>query len=219
MAEELQVDDYAYIVYAMGDLPDSPFDPPMYHGRNMRATYQYKFRTGDLKIILDPEVAAHAICMVIAFGILIPGAIAVARFRKGKGPAFLHNAWIKAYWFQIHIGMNITATAISFIAFMFGLFWIGTHYYTAHMAIGIITMCLTILQPINGWARPKKHSPITTFYGQPTRFMWESYHLWVGRLFPIFGWINMIIGVTITEWTNLLILILFVPFGFASITL
>ncbi len=164
----------------------------------------------------------HTWFMAIPFGLFLPLGIVVSRWRN-PGPPWLRKLGakqIRRKWLDIHVILNITSSVFIFFSFAIGYFYLGTHTYKTHQYLGIISACLVILQPLNGWFRAKKKSdldiPDNTFLGNPKRWAWEKFHYTSGGCLVLTGLTNCIIGVYITPLNSLWIFLILIPVSLTS---
>lgn len=122
-------------------------------------------------LILDISYAklAHALCMLLGWGILIPSGTAIAAgLRKGIGDPL---------WFKLHRYTQVLGLFVAIAGFIIALTrftWGLTSQSEAHAILGTVVMALGLLQPLNGILRPKK--------GAPSRVSWELLHKGSGYL-------------------------------------
>jgi len=164
-----------------------------YHGSNRGFTQNYSF-TGQIHLDTDSTglvvvektyatfVAWHACMMFLAFGILLPFGLFIARFLK--------SFW---WWFPLHIAVQILSVTLTFIAFTLIVletpekvsftFW--------HSYIGLAALILI-------WFSP--------FLGLISHFMWDpnrssiplfpdKIHWYVGRLGILVGFAAIYLGI------------------------
>ena len=159
----------------------------------------------------------HTWFMVIPFGLLLPLGIVVSRWRDPEPPWLrkLGTKQIRNKWLDMHVILNITSAICIFFSFTIGYFYLGTHTYKTHQYLGIISACLVILQPLNGWFRAKKKSdldiPDNTFLGNPKRWAWEKFHYTSGGGLVLIGWTNCVIGVYIVPLNSLWLFLILIP--------
>lgn len=108
---------------------------------------------------------AHAILMVLAWALLAPLGILIARLvRRGK----LEDLKIGSNqsWFVLHRGLMVTAVTITIISLIIIMVNRGGWSKSAgtHAILGIITVVLAILNPIGAFFRPDKFSVNRVFF-------------------------------------------------------
>ena len=131
-------------------------------------------------------IVAHAALMALAWGLFFPGAALVAR--HGRDPP---GQWVAAIfpvggsaWFKTHLALVTVALVCVVVAF--GIIYAhigssgGEHFEGGHQKLGLATLILLFLQPLNGVLRPPKakHGEANT----GVRKAWEFGHKWLGRL-------------------------------------
>lgn len=116
---------------------------------------------------------AHAICMLVGWGILLPLGAGVAAGLKGRLGAPL--------WFRIHVSLQVLGliSAIVGISIAFANFHKLSEYGT-HGRLGLTVMILGVLQPLNGLIRP--HKPAHGEAKSGVRCAWEVLHKGAGWL-------------------------------------
>lgn len=108
---------------------------------------------------------AHAILMVLAWALLAPLGILIARLvRRGK----LEDLKIGSNqsWFVLHRGLMVTAVTITIISLIIIMVNRGGWSKSAgtHAILGIITVVLAILNPIGAFFRPDKFTVNRVFF-------------------------------------------------------
>jgi len=132
-----------------------------------------------------PIHLAHAAMMLIGWGILLPIGIMVARFTKkvkaGSKPPF---------WFQYHRIIQGTGLLFALIGFIIALSMVdsGEHFGNRHAKLGLATMIIGLLQPLNALIRPHPE-PRTTM-----RLAWEILHKGLGYLVIIMAMAAIFLG-------------------------
>ena len=120
--------------------------------------------------------------MCIAWGLLLPVGILIARFGKTWGPI----------WFHLHRILNMTGLTVAFAAWIIAITKIAPGVTAAHYNIGMIVMSLALFQPINAAIRP--HPPAKGEAISTKRFIWNLLHHWTGRVAYVLAVINVFIG-------------------------
>mmetsp|Transcript_69441 Transcript_69441/g.104770 ORF Transcript_69441/g.104770 Transcript_69441/m.104770 type:complete len:391 (-) Transcript_69441:64-1236(-) len=141
---------------------------------------------------LRPVILAHGSLMMIAWGLLLPSGVIIAKFLKHRPDGL---------WFRIHKPLQITGLIIALTGWIIALVNFNvfgdkgyTNYY--HGVMGCTVMTIGLLQPINAFFRPHAPEP-----GEETplpRLLWEVLH-------KSMGWIAVLLAVgTISLGTTLL---------------
>ncbi|KAL4913779.1 hypothetical protein BDW62DRAFT_191869 [Aspergillus aurantiobrunneus] len=127
---------------------------------------------------MSPAVYIHGFLMSAAFLILFPAG--VIAMRSGSPKSFQH-----------HWKLQLLASVFVLIGVAIGL--IRAHTISSpHHCIGIIVAVCSIVQIVLGW----RHHVLFVQIG---RRQWASYcHIWLGRIFLLLGWVNIIIGLLLT---------------------
>jgi len=89
-------------------------------------------------------VISHAVCMMTAFGVLMPCAVLAKIYRRTNNT-----------WFYIHIAFNMTGILLAFSGFVLGISAAKDGNFThIHPIMGLTTMSLVMIQPLNAAIRP-----------------------------------------------------------------
>ena len=119
----------------------------------------------------------HGVLMLLGWGILLPAGVLIARFLKWKGPNGRAPFRNKPLWLKLHIGMQILGLAFGIAGLALALvqFQPLGGSLGGHGLMGLLVSFLGVLQPINGFIRPKKGAILT-----PRRKKWEVIHKGLG---------------------------------------
>lgn len=172
-------------VYASGDVEGAIVEQ---HESTSRGKFTHDFVTGETQkvaIKMPVILVLHAIFMGLAWIILLPAGMLMARYGK--------KTFREGKWFEYHKKLQCTGLGFSLLALLFGLLK-GTQTQLFHFAIGIAIMVIGIFQPVLAYWRPpkKKDVPQST-----NRRLWEYTHKGCGFFCILFGVINVIVGITI----------------------
>ena len=188
---DIKISGQTNVLVASGSVGKDPFlfKP---HGREERKAIKAHFGTGTFVHQVNTYVSLHASLMVIAWAILIPLSLVIARHTKNE---------CHPMWFYLHRALNVVAVASFSVGWAVAIS-IGSKTFKAHLAIGTIACAFGITQPFNAWFRPKKtHGDKVN----PNRHRWELLHVWCGRVGLILALSNMILGWTMFDvslvWT------------------
>ncbi|KAI3677295.1 hypothetical protein L1987_86919 [Smallanthus sonchifolius] len=133
---------------------------------------------------LRPVLAVHGFMMFLAWGMFLPGGILAARYMKHV------NGDV---WFKIHVYSQWSGLTITFLGILFAAAELrGLHIDLLHVKVGIFTVILGCIQPINAYLRPNKgdsgEEPL------PQRIVWEYIHAYCGRLAVFVGFFAIFSG-------------------------
>ncbi|KAI9728470.1 MAG: hypothetical protein M1828_003872 [Chrysothrix sp. TS-e1954] len=126
-------------------------------------------------------VIAHAVLLGLSFAFLMPLAVLLLRV-AGR------------YSFWLHAGIQSLAIMALLAGFPIAIYFSASgdefnSFTQAHQIIGIIAVSASILfQPALGWYHHIRYKKI----GRRTIF--SHVHMWIGRLTPLLGIINIILG-------------------------
>ena len=162
------------------------------HGRDDRRAIKATFGTGTFVHQVNTYISLHAALMVVAWAVLIPLSLVIARYTKNE---------CHPMWFYLHRALNVVAVAAFSISWAVAIS-IGSKTFKAHLAVGTLACALGITQPFNAWFRPKKtHGDKIN----PNRHRWELLHVWCGRVGLLLALSNMVLGWTMFDvalvWT------------------
>ncbi|KAI3677315.1 hypothetical protein L1987_86940 [Smallanthus sonchifolius] len=133
---------------------------------------------------LRPVLAVHGFMMFLAWGMFLPGGILATRYMKHV------NGDV---WFKIHVYSQWSGLTITFLGILFAAAELrGLHIDLLHVKVGIFTVILGCIQPINAYLRPNKgdsgEEPL------PQRIVWEYIHAYCGRLAVFVGFFAIFSG-------------------------
>jgi len=144
--------------------------------------------------LLQP-ILIHGSLMLIGWGLLLPTGAIIARFGKHRP-----NAW----WYKMHRTIQPLGLLFALIAWIIAL-----HNFTTlegeldgrlnkpHALLGMTTMCIGLVQPINAIFRP--HPPKEGEIKSTLRTVWEIGHKGLGWLGILLGVITVAIGTMILQ--------------------
>ena len=154
--------------------------------------------------LTNPFVWAHGVCMLLAWGLLLPGGITIAHFNRSKD-----------WWFSYHKGMQYTGWFLQLAGFGIIAYYKGANQFKGagvgllHMIVGGFVTLLGTAQPLNACCRPHPHSAedLASFRTQPTpcndnRKCWEFLHKGIGYLAAIGGFGNLALAVVMVAETH-----------------
>lgn len=130
--------------------------------------------------------AAHGALMGLAWGVLIPLGVLVARFGRLSDPL----------WFRVHRALNSAGVLLGTLGFVISMLMVSAGRFLAagHSFIGVAVTLLGLAQPIGAMCRP--HAPDKGALASKARRRWELSHKWGGRLAVVLGLVNPFIGLT-----------------------
>jgi hypothetical protein len=112
----------------------------------------------------------------VAWGVLVPLGIVIARFLKGVAPA----SGPAAFWFTWHRRIQTLALVVMLVGFALGVAMTpaGRHFATFHQVAGLVLVIVAVAQPLNACLRPSKGAAGS----QPScaRRVWELGHKGAG---------------------------------------
>lgn len=141
---------------------------------------------------LNQKYYAHASLMLIGWGWLLPSGTLFARF-------FKHRA--NSLWFQIHRGLQSVGLILTIVGWIialrnFNVFQDKGYDSYKHGVLGMVTMCLGCLQPLNAIFRP--HPPAKEGDEKSTaRLLWELLHKSTGYIAIVLAIVTIGYGTTI----------------------
>ncbi|KAL3475422.1 hypothetical protein BJX99DRAFT_158099 [Aspergillus californicus] len=141
---------------------------------------------------MDPIGYVHGLMMATAFLILFPTGVFAMRSGSKKS-------------FQYHWILQAVASVFILVGMALGL--IRAHRIdSVHHWIGLIVAACSIVQIVLGW----RHHVL---FVRIRRRQWASYgHIWLGRVFLLLGWSNIITGLLLTGrgWSWLVVATCFI---------
>jgi hypothetical protein len=150
---------------------------------------------GDGGSSLNTIYIIHGGLMLLGWGFLLPSGAIIAKFFKHRPDGL---------WFQIHKMCQIGGLLIVLISFIIilmnstALSDKGTSSYT-HAVMGVTTMVIGLLQPLNAVFRPKHTEGNKT----RNRFLWEIMHKGLGWGVLFLAIITISIGTTLLSTKNM----------------
>lgn len=173
------------IIFAHGE--DGDLNLVKHHSGNYGAA-KIDWETGKVDKLFkeaDGALYAHIICMILAWGLLLPtGAIISNSYRRYP------------QWLSVHISFQLSGWGFQLIGLSSVIYFLkGFHMHSAHSIVGIIVCFFGTLAPFIGYFRPNK---IPDADEQPLpRKIWQFVHKRMGWLCIALAFINIALGV----WT------------------
>lgn len=130
---------------------------------------------------LDGMLWGHLLCMLAAWGALIPWGVAIAA-RGRSVPGAPEGAW-----FKVHKTLNATGWAVQLLGAALAIIYVSlntTHFSNPHTFIGIVVVGIGTLQPLNAVFRPKHADGEDKSSG---RKAWEILHKGSGYVAVVGG--------------------------------
>ncbi|GMH20853.1 hypothetical protein Nepgr_022695 [Nepenthes gracilis] len=183
-----------HLIYAVGPSgfqPSSPGYLLMQHSTVVSTTLDYT--TGESQAQSSSYRGikrTHGAMSMVAWGILIPIGVMVARYFRGWDPI----------WFYAHATIQVIAFTFGLIGVILGLivYDLLSSHVTTHKGIGMFVLGLGCLQMMAILARPEK--------GTKWRKYWNWCHYFTGRMLMIFAVANAFYGIHLgmegPSWTD-----------------
>ncbi|XXQ31679.1 Cytochrome b561 domain-containing protein [Plasmodiophora brassicae] len=171
-AFDIAPDGQSLVIWAMGNTQTvSQHD---HDNRGQRRIDWKSGRSSTVQVDDSPARKAHGSLMMIAWTVLVPVAVCIARFFKDDDRR----------WFMWHRGLMSLAVVMS----MTGLFIIitsvpsGNHFKSLHSVFGLVIQIVTLLQPI------------IAIFRNTRRALWEKQHRWTAAGLYFFACMNCLLG-------------------------
>lgn len=130
----------------------------------------------------DPKFIGHVITMMLAFGIFMPSAVLASVYKSTSNT-----------WYYVHVCFNITGLVLACCGFILGISLAEDGSFDQiHPILGLTTMALVLLQPVNAAIRP--HYVIDE-HKSTKRLVWEWYHKIMGRIVLMISSITIGFGI------------------------
>jgi hypothetical protein len=129
-------------------------------------------------------ITAHAILGAVAYGVLMVLGSQLALYGKQWG-----------LWFKLHIAMQATGVGLALLTAILGIVSTGGSFSEAHHFLGIITVGLSLFQPILGWLADRmwnaKRSKIP---------IWpDKIHWWFGHIIIALSIASVLTGMVLLK--------------------
>ena len=131
----------------------------------------------------------HGILMILAWSLLIPGGIFVARFTKQA---------LGVWWFRLHWGSMLLGLFFTIVGFALAVSAKTTRHFTGvHNAMGLTVFIVAILQTVLGqWINVR-------FDPKRTEIPWsDRVHWYMGRLLYLAALVNVFLGIFAYKGTD-----------------
>jgi len=134
---------------------------------------------GGLSIPVSSRKYLHGLMMTVAWVILAPLGVYVARFERAREP--------KGWWFRLHRGLLVASVVLTAVGFVLALTMVeGSHFYSMHSKLGLLFSLALVIQPTNAYFRPK--------HGDSSRATWETAHKLLGASLLLGGVVVCLLG-------------------------
>jgi hypothetical protein len=164
----------ATVVYAHGVDGDTTMAPHALSDAGAASVGLGSGAVTALAPLVPPIKMSHATLMGIAWGVLAPLAVVIARYAKTVPPSTGPAAW----WFTRHWQMQVAVVLMSCAGLVLGFLMAppGTHLTAFHHVAGTVVVAAAVLQPLlgNKCVRPPK-TPRSL-----QRLAWEAMHKTLG---------------------------------------
>jgi len=157
------------------------------HGLTSHSSSGYftNFYTGKSTVVLTIR-DAHAIIMLLAWGLCLPVGLLAARYLR---------SFPNALWFKIHRPLQYVGTFLGFIGIIIGYSMVTAQFvHSAHATIGTIIMVFSFFQVLVAFFRPHKDPdhPVSN-----KRIAFELFHHWNGRGLVLLAIVQIYLGIFI----------------------
>lgn len=130
----------------------------------------------------DKYISIHGIVMFSVWGIIVPGAVFIARFTRNIIP----QKWFKFHWgIQQFLASPLTLVGL-ITAFAAG---VRFHAANTHHFLGVVVFGGFIFQLSLGWIHHKLYDPSRKYYP-----WWTKLHWWWGRILILLAFIQILLG-------------------------
>ena len=154
-----------------------------YHGLQARGVKMIDLMDGEnVNPATDIRKQIHAALMILSFGIFIPGGAVVAIFFKKSNPDGSAT--------RLHKTLQSTGIICGIMGVVTAFLYVpaGNHLTKPHHILGITTITLALLQPLNAFFRP---------HASEGRVAWKWVHRLGGSGTLICGIVNIFLGIAI----------------------
>ncbi|RIA99049.1 hypothetical protein C1645_748381 [Glomus cerebriforme] len=155
------------------------------HNAKGRYTLERANSNSAVPIVLskyDRYIMAHGTIMFFVWGIVVPGAIFIARFARNIIPQ---------KWFKLHWGIQqFLASPLTLLGLIMS-FAAGVRFNAAntHHFLGIVVFGGFVFQLSLGWIHHKLYDPSRKYYP-----WWTKLHWWWGRILTLLAFIQILLG-------------------------
>lgn len=136
-------------------------------------------------------VDIHGICMTIAWGLLIPLGIVLAKNKVGTRDT-------PGLWFKVHQYGNILAVILTMVGLAVIVIAYNDagvkHFAIIHAKIGLAVVVICGFQPLNAVARPGTINANSSPHQKYTRKVWEIMHKSLGYIATGLAWANIVVA-------------------------
>ncbi|CAI2171853.1 14212_t:CDS:2 [Funneliformis geosporum] len=172
------------IIWAVQTDDRPPDDPQTYEITIHNAKGSYIFKSSGETIISNYEkyIIAHGATMFFVWGIVVPGAIFIARFTRNIIPQ---------KWFRLHWGIQqFVASPLILIGIILAI-TAGVRFNASnsHHLLGLAVFFGFIFQISLGWIHHKLYDSARKYYP-----WWTKLHWWWGRILTLLAFIQIPLG-------------------------
>jgi len=156
------------------------------HNAKGRYTYTY---TPDASAVgtssiskYEKYITIHGIIMFSVWGIIVPGAVFIARFTRNIIPQ---------KWFKLHWGIQQFLASPLTLAGLIAAYVSGMPFNAAntHHFLGVVVFGGFIFQLSLGWIHHKLYDPSRKYYP-----WWTKLHWWWGRILILLAFMQILLG-------------------------
>ncbi len=149
---------------------------------------------------IDPYIAWHARLMVLAWGVLLPLGILIARFFKITPKQHFPKQVENKMWWYSHLVLQILGSIIAVLALIYVLIYGNKRDVPVHETLGWATMIGLFIQVVLGLCRGSSGGPTHQqiwghhYFMTGWRYFFEYTHKNLGYVVLILSWITGSVG-------------------------
>ncbi|CAJ1442851.1 unnamed protein product [Effrenium voratum] len=136
----------------------------------------------------------HLILMALAWTVLLPWGVAIAKFTK------LADHAAPGKWFRWHRKLQVSGVLLQLIGFVMAVWHVsenGIHFSSPHHFVGLVVFVLAMFQPVNAALRKCVDHPVPGQKKSTGRLIFEIVHKGSGYLAVVLGIANCWLGVAL----------------------
>jgi hypothetical protein len=144
-------------------------------------------------------IVAHGTLMLLSWGLMLPSGVIAAKFLKHRTGG---GSTTVPLWFRIHKILQPLGLVVALVGWIIALrnFQVldegGTTKQVMHVGLGMLTMILGLLQPLNAFFRPHKEKDDSV---SAKRRCWEILHKGSGYLAVFAGLVTVGLGTVLAK--------------------